>query len=406
MGSGHVFLKETEASVSVRFLLTVFALLGGTAAGMVAVLGLMGAGLLRNGPAWLVALAAFALVSLPARALSQPVRKDVPRTTLSSSTALLLWSLGVLIAFPLYFPGEREQSLSLGFAAVEPWSQGHLKVEWAKSIDEWLPAVEGTREVPAEAARETLPKPPPVEVKKRDVKPRAVAPPIEQPQTDHVVLPTEGRRGSLRIPVTVEGPRKELEVNMIFDTGATLTTLNRATLRKIGVRVPDDAPRMQVHTAAGPQETVAVLVDRMWVGGLEVKGVSVSVCDACANDGAVGLLGLNVSERFLVTVDGAREELTLAPRKGASNRGSDVLPWVDLDAEATRWPDGRTEVMLEAENKSTRWIERLTVAIQCDQTRYADLRDIGPGQIGQVQVSVSAGTNCESFQVSIDSAEW
>ena len=118
------------------------------------------------------------------------------------------------------------------------------------------------------------------------------------------------------------------------------------------------------------------------------------------------MLGLNVSERFLVTVDGAREELVLSPRDGGSNRGSDVSPWVDLEAEATRWPDGRTEVILEAENTSDRWIERLTVAIECDDTRYADLRDIGPKQIGHVEVSIAPGTNCERFQVSIDSALW
>jgi hypothetical protein len=148
------------------------------------------------------------------------------------------------------------------------------------------------------------------------------------------------------------------------------------------------------------------LVPKLWVGGFEVEGVSVSVCDACANDGSVGLLGLNVSERFLVTVDGAREELVLSPRAGAENRATDVSPWVVLDAEATRWPDGRTLVLLEAENTSERWIERLTVAIACDETRYAQILDIGPSQIGQVEVSIGAETRCESFQVSIDSALW
>jgi clan AA aspartic protease (TIGR02281 family) len=206
--------------------------------------------------------------------------------------------------------------------------------------------------------------------------------------------------------VTVEGRRREAEITMIFDTGATLTTLDRATLRKIGIRVPKDAPKISVHTAAGPRETQVVLVDKVWVGGFEVEGVSIAVCDACVSDDAVGLLGLNVSERFLVTVDGAREELLLSPRAGATNRRSDVAPWVQLAAEATRWPDGRTEVIIEAENTSTRWIEQINVAIQCDETRYAELRGIAPGQIGHVEVSISAGTDCEAFQVTIDSAVW
>jgi predicted aspartyl protease len=391
-----------------QILIATLAYLAGTIGAAVAMLALIGVGILRDGPVWLVAFAAVALVFLPARALSTPVKKEARRIPAAPGTALFLWSVAMLIAFPLYFPGERGGALSLGFSAVEPWTDGHLKVEWAKQIDDWLPAIKGTRTVPKEAATETIPKPPPVEktVVRPPSMPAEKPPPAATVPGDQVVLPTEGHRGSLRVPVTVEGPRRQVETSMIFDTGATITTLDRATLRQIGVRIPDDAPVMKVHTAAGPRETRVVLLERLWVGGLEVEGVTVSVCDACATGEAVGLLGLNVSERFLVTVDGAREELVLAPRAGATNRGVDVSPWIDLEAEATRWPDGRTEVTLEAENTSARWIERLTVAIQCDQTRYADLRDIGPGQVGHVEVSISSGTNCERFQVSIDSAIW
>jgi clan AA aspartic protease (TIGR02281 family) len=385
-----------------RFLIATIALVLGTCAAALAMTALVGAGMIRNGPVWLVAIAAVSLVLLPARALASSGRGE--RTIVATGSGLLVWSLAMLVAFSLYFPGERKSALKLGLSSIEPFAQGHVDSAWADTIDDWLPEIGGTRSPPPEAAKSTRPKPPPV------VKAPAMAapkpPPAETTATDEVVLPTEGRRGSLRIPVTVEGERRGAEVTMIFDTGATLTTLDRATLRKIGIRIPSDAPKMKVHTAAGPRETQVVLVPKLWVGGFEVEGVSVSVCDACVSDDAVGLLGLNVSERFLVTVDGAREEIVLSPRKEATNRGSDVGPWVDLDAEATRWPDGRTLVLLEAENKSKRWIERLTVAIQCDKTRYADIRDIGPAQIGQVEVSIAAGTSCESFQVSIDSAVW
>ncbi len=390
-----------------RFLVAILCIVGGIGTAATAVLLLVGTGMLRQGPPLVVAAVALALVMLPSRALAQMgAKKGARPSVFARGTGMFLWSLAVLICFPLYFPGEREGSLRLGLASVEPWTQGHLDPALATELDDWLPSVTG-REVPEEAAVETIPKPPPVEATaRRPSEPAAIPEPASPEADDEVVLPTEGRRGSLKIPVTVEGGRASEEITMIFDTGATLTTLNRTTLRKIGIRVPSDAPRMQVHTAAGPRETQIVLVPRVWIGGFEVEGVSIAVCDACANDEAVGLLGLNVSERFLVTVDGAREELVLSPRGGASNRASDVAPWVELEAEATRWPDGRTEVILEAENTSDRWIERLTVAIQCDQTRYADLRDVGPKQIGHVEVSIAPGTNCESFQVSIDSAVW
>jgi clan AA aspartic protease (TIGR02281 family) len=389
-----------------RYLIAGIVFIGGFSVAATAMLLWVGAGMLRQGPPVLVAIAAVALVMLPARAIARTGQKDGRPSVVATGTSLLFWSLATLICFPMYFPGERAAALSTGMSAVEPWTYGYVDLGWAKEIDDWLPRVQG-REVPSEAGHEALAKPPPVQAS--DQPPVRPDPPKTAPmvdENDQVVLPTEGRRGSLRIPVTVEGPRREAEITMIFDTGATLTTLDRATLRKIGIRVPKDAPKMSVHTAAGPRETQVVLVDKVWVGGFEVEGVSIAVCDACVLDDAVGLLGLNVSERFLVTVDGAREELVLSPRAGATNRGSDVAPWVQLAAEATRWPDGRTEVIIEAENTSARWIEQLNVAIQCEETRYAELRGIAPGQIGHVEVSISAGTDCEAFQVTIDSAVW
>ena len=98
------------------------------------------------------------------------------------------WSLAALIAFPLYFPGERQAALSLGLAALEPFGQGHIDKDWAEPIDEWLPAVDGTRKPPKPAALETTPKPPPV--KKPAARPAAVPEPVAAPEEDEVVLPT------------------------------------------------------------------------------------------------------------------------------------------------------------------------------------------------------------------------
>ena len=161
-----------------------------------------------------------------------------------------------------------------------------------------------------------------------------------------------------------------------------------------------------MQTAGGPQTTQIVALDRIWVGGLEVEGVTVAVCGPCASGGTVGLLGMNVLDRFLITVDGARSELALRPRAQQTDRSKDVAPWIQLDAEGTRWPDGRSEVIVEATNRSSRWIEKLTVAIRCKETRYADILDLGPGQLGRVEVSVDAAADCASFQVELERAVW
>jgi len=380
----------------------------GSAFAVSAMLALVGVGMIRQGPVVLVALGAVALIALPIRALRFK-DKEAPRPSMvATGIAMILWATAVLTTFPLYFPGEREDALSLGFAALAPWTDGEVDETWGQKVHGWFPAISGTRPVPQAARVEAPSKPPPVRkaAKTLQAAPERIPPVASRPAADEVVLPTEGRRGSLRVPVTVEGPKRQLEVTMLFDTGATLTTLDRATLRKIGVKVPRDAPRMTMQTAAGPQTTSIVVLDRLWVGGLEVKGVTVSVCEPCATGGTVGLLGLNVSERFLVTVDGARSEISLSPRTDHVDRSGDVSPWIAMDAEGTLWPDGRSEVIVEATNQSARWIEKLTVAIRCRETRYADIRDLGPGQLGRVEVSVDAAADCSNFQVELVRASW
>jgi clan AA aspartic protease (TIGR02281 family) len=380
-------------------------LLVGAAVSAVAMLGLLGAGMLRHGPPVLVAVMAVALVVLPAKALSASRKGDAKFRPLATGVGLLLWSVTLLVTFPLYFPGERGDSLSLGFAAISPWTDGWVDAEWGLTIDEWLPAIKGARPVP-EAARSDPPERPPPMLPKATKTGKAAPAKSAADDSDTVVLPTERYKGALHLPVSVEGPKRLAEVDMLYDTGATLTTLNRATLRKIGVKIPKDAPVMKMHTAAGERETRVVLVDRLWVGGLEVEGITVSVCDECAANGAVGLLGLNVSNRFLVTVDAARKEISLRPRGGRSDRSADVGPWIDLEAQGTRWPDGRAEVVIEATNRSSRWIQRLTIAINCEETRFADIHDIGPGQLGRVEVSVDSQAGCAAFQVQLDGAAW
>lgn len=398
--------EEDNQTVTERILGVVWVVLG-TLFAVPAILGLVGIGLMRHAPSVLVAVGAVALVALPARALRPKKKEATKPTATATGVSLMLWSVVVVIAMPMYFPGEREDALSLGFASLSSWTDGYVDGQWGREIHAWMPAIEGSRKLPA-ATKDALPPPPPPAKRSTPTRAKRDAPqmPAAQPHTDEVVLPTEGRKGTLKVPVTVEGPRGQREVSMLFDTGATLTTLNRRTLKQIGVDIPADAPRMTMQTAAGPQTTSIVTLDRLWVGGLEVEGITVSVCEPCATAGTVGLLGINVSERFLVTVDGARQEVALATRRDHSDRLGDIAPWIALDAEGTRWPDGRSEVIIEAENRSSRWVETMTVAIRCDETRYAEIRDVGPGQLGRVEVAVDAGADCSSFQVELVRAEW
>ena len=88
------------------------------------------------------------------------------------------------------------------------------------------------------------------------------------------------------------------EIWLLFDTGASLTTLDEATLADLGVDIPEDAPVVQASNSEWSEKSRLVLLSDVWLGGLYVGHVTVAVCEPCADERTKGLLGLNVSGRF------------------------------------------------------------------------------------------------------------
>ena len=346
----------------------------------------LGAGVLRGATPG--ALSAFAglLVVVPTAALMGAFRRVGPAAIGLGA----LWPIGLMLGFPLFFPGERAGALHTGLSAVGLPFGVIPPLALSARIDGGLP-VFGDAHPPPSAAEPLV----------------LSSAPSTLLGADQVALPFEGEGRTLSIPVTVEGAGgRDEDVWMLFDTGATLTTLDSKTLAKIGVRVPSDAPEVSMHTAAGERTTRLALVNRVWVGGLAVDGVTVSVCDECAGDSSVGLLGLNVSGRFLATVDHQRSELVLEPQVGVENRALDIGHWLDLGATATRWPDGRVDVEVRVKNRSPRAVALASVAIACDKTWLATVNDLSAGESDSVVVSLPVGSTCEGYTVRLERAVW
>ena len=236
------------------------------------------------------------------------------------------------------------------------------------------------------------------------------APPPRSPargSDDEVVLPYEGTGHSLVVQVGFATARGDaLDIGMLFDTGATLTTLDRATLRRLGVVVPSDAPVIDLHTANGPARVPVVRVPRLWLGGFPVYDVTVGVCEPCADAGVAGLLGLNVTGRFLVTLDAQLQEITLVPR--ATSRGPvlDLQPWLDLDARITRWPDGRTEAEVTARNAAPREVASAEVLLRCGDADDAaqDADDPGASWLASLGAIPAGGTAVTTVRIPADEA--
>ena len=222
-----------------------------------------------------------------------------------------------------------------------------------------------------------------------------------------IEIPYETAGTSMMVPVTFEGPTgKNVTVDMMFDTGATLTTLNSAVLRRLGVVIPKNAPVIESSTAAGPRTSRILRLDRIWLGEQAIEGVTISECEECAIGGSAGLLGMNVSGRFLITIDTVKQDLTLHPRQDDRGATYDVMPWLSVSSRyLSRGRSGDAKVTVH--NRSAAHVQELTVLLSCDVDMEVTIVDI-PAQGEQHKtVTMPPGTRCHNgYNLQVLAAQW
>lgn len=162
-----------------------------------------------------------------------------------------------------------------------------------------------------------------------------------QEGTAEVRFETEG--SSILVPVELRGPRGTVAVRMIFDTGATLTTLDRPTMDRLGLNVESDAEAVEVHTANGTVRGRPGLLDGASVGAARLgRPLAFFRCDRCAAGASRGLLGLNFARNFRVTVDHEDGRLILAPRSPSPDHAYDARFFVRFDERMSTQREGET----------------------------------------------------------------
>ena len=370
----------------VRRTLLFLAALAGMLPLAVAAAALVGLGLLRTAHPGIVASATALLLGLPMVGVAAMAGRGPGATVV----ALWVWPPLLLIGLPSYFPGQVPDAITTGFAVFG----APAGVNGSATLGLFGKTVA--------TAVETLPQgrpPPPLAEPPEPECP----PPSVVTNGDQVALPYEGQGHSLTIPVQFG----DTELPMLFDTGASLTTLSRKALRSLGVAIPSDAPEVTLRTANGPRTARLVLIPQVWIGGFGVPGVTVGVCDECADGTTRGLLGLNVSGQFLVTLDTARKEVVLQQRPGGADRLVDIGPWIDVEAKAAIYPDERVEVTVTGTNRAARTITTATVGVTCgEETFVVTLTDIAGGATRSESASLPRGTVCDAYHVTLDGALW
>lgn len=209
-----------------------------------------------------------------------------------------------------------------------------------------------------------------------------------------IVIPFTEQGAAIFLSVELEGADgRTKQLDYLFDTGASYTTITSETARELGIEVPDDAPSLEFNTASGLRESRMVHLPALHLGDVRIPGLLVSVCDSCATERTGGLLGLNVMREFLVQMDYQGNRMRLLPRihEGRPNRAYDIAPVLDMQVE------GRPEIWLGR----IRWVVTMTnhgtVAIDNAMPRV-DFKN-GPRLYGEPVARIEPGETGRSLLV-------
>ena len=113
--------------------------------------------------------------------------------------------------------------------------------------------------------------------------------------------------GETRVQVTLEGPAGSADLEMLVDTGATITTVPQGVARRIGVRVEE------VVDAKLADGTVRQF--GMGEARLRLRGLTKTIGVLVVPDGEESLLGLTALELFRLKVNPVTRELEPAEYK-------------------------------------------------------------------------------------------
>ena len=264
---------------------------------------------------------------------------------------------------------------------------------------------------------EQMPEPVPSTPHVQRSAPATTAISAQQPSTSNRVSEQERkgleiffeRRGkAMIVPVTLHG-RKDVSVKMLLDTGATHTTVTRALLAQLGGRSGDAT--IDTYTANGLVKRDLAVIDGITIGSARIGGgVAVVVCDQCASPETVGLLGLNFTRNFVLTIDHAAGVVAFKPRGRESDRTSDIRDFIRFaDARSTRNSRG-VAIRFSVKNTASRPVFDIRVAAQNTLARSERLEYVidvlGAGEVQRVNIRAPSTTRRGKWDLLLNSARW
>ncbi len=114
----------------------------------------------------------------------------------------------------------------------------------------------------------------------------------------------------MTIPVMLN---QRLERIFAVDTGASYTILSSAVADALGLQPNPDRTLLTLQTANGEIRAPLVNIEALTIGSLTTYNVVAAIYDLHNTTEISGLLGLNVLNRFTMTVDSAQQHMTFTP---------------------------------------------------------------------------------------------
>ena len=144
---------------------------------------------------------------------------------------------------------------------------------------------------------------------------RNVQTPEYQSQPTHSEIPYRKQQNVILVQATLNSMHT---ANFIIDTGATYTIISTEVAEHLGLRPDPEASLITLQAASGEIKAPLVNIATIRLGDLTIPNVMAAIHTIESSSGFSGVIGLNLLNRFTMTVDASRHILQFEVGQSAS----------------------------------------------------------------------------------------
>ncbi len=121
--------------------------------------------------------------------------------------------------------------------------------------------------------------------------------------------------GLIKIDITIYSFNdKDLRsVNLVLDTGASVTSINSKVLSHLGYDISNPKDKVEFLTAGGYVENGFIELSRLTVFGKEFENINVGVIDFPEDEYIDGLLGIDILSNFDISIKYSNRKINIKP---------------------------------------------------------------------------------------------